>query len=345
MSVRLHLSSPGIEQRGIGSPARVGAPAAPVAASATRPRQEETAPADTGWYAGLAARQARLNREVTGTQQALAWLDTLLPRLRDLARRLGIGNGDGAAPAALAESLDRLRACWERRHAESAGTLDADLEHFPAGDARQSFRIRGFDLAALAAPEAETLVFHPRGVGRRARVVVLAQGDLPEERVRRLGAALAPDGIRVRADESGQLLFSIPESDWPALREQLLVQGGGRRFPAGWPGRVVAEALPGAIDPAQWSVDDAGARQQAFKQASAALIRAEHARNDLATRLAEAGTRIREERGRTDPERMRQAADAFASGLAGETGFRRLATAGACLRGLGRQRVASVLGG
>jgi len=343
MSVRLQSS--GIESRGITTPTRVSAPAATGAAPAPAARMVEQAAADNSWYAGFAARQSELNRDATGTQRALAWLDTLLPRLREVARRLGAPpSSAGAAPPALAASLSELRTHWERRHLDSGGTLDADLQHFPGGDARRNFRIRGFDQAALAAPEAETLVFHPRGVGRRARIVALAEGGEAAERLRQLGAALAPDGVRVVAGESGDLLFSVQESAWPALREQLLVHGGGRRFPSGWPSRVVVEPMPGAIDPAQWSVDDAGSRQQAFRQATAALIRAEHARNDLSARLASSAAQVYAGHEQVAPERMQQVAEAFTAGLGQEAGFRRLATAGACLRGMSRQRVGSVLG-
>ncbi|RRN81019.1 hypothetical protein EIM50_04220 [Pseudoxanthomonas sp. SGD-10] len=343
MSVRLQSS--GIESRGIATPSRVGAPAAVAAAPAPAVRETEASAPDTSWYAGFAARQSELNREATGTQRALAWMDGLLPRLRELARRLSAPAASaGAAPPALEASLAQLRGYWERRPADSGGTVDAELQLFPAGDARQAFRIRGLDQAALAAPEAETLVFHPRGMGRRARVLVLGEGDAPEERLRRLGAVLAPDGLQVAADDAGGLRFSVQESAWPALRGQLLVQGGGRRFPSGWPSRVVAEPLAGAIDPAQWSVDDAGTRQDAFRQASAALIRAEHARNDMAAHLAATAAQVRAGQPQATPAAMRQAADGFAAGLAGDAGFRRLATAGACLRGMSRQRVGSVLG-
>lgn len=343
MSVR--LQSTGVESRGIGTPNRVGAPVPVAAAPAPVQNRTDGTPADTGWYTGFAARQAGLNRDATGVQRALAWLDGLLPRLREMARRLGAPpSSAGAAPPAVAESLADLRAHWAGRHAQSGGTLDADLRYFAEGDARQAFRIRGFDQAALAEAEPETLVFHPRGVGRRARVVALAEGSPPEDRLRQLAAALAPDGVQVVAADSGELRFSVRESAWPALREQLLVQGGGRRFPSGWPSRVVAEPMAGAIDPAQWIVDDAGGRQQAFRQATAALIRAEHARNDLSSKLAAAGSQVYAGHAPASPDRVRQLAASFGNGLAGDSGYRRLATAGACLRGMSRQRVGSVLG-
>src|SRR5690606_41797996 len=126
MSVRLQSS--GIESRGITTPTRVSAPAATGAAPAPAARMVEQAAADNSWYAGFAARQSELNRDATGTQRALAWLDTLLPRLREVARRPGAPpSRAGAAPPAPAARPAAPRPHWARRHLARGRPLHADL--------------------------------------------------------------------------------------------------------------------------------------------------------------------------------------------------------------------------
>lgn len=341
MSVRLLPA--GIERQTVSRSDAVAAPPV-VAGSAPPPRApERRQEGDASWFTGFAARQSRLNQHTTAAQRALAFLEALQPRLRDLGRRLGADPGGAGVPPALGESLEQVRALWAQRHAISGGTLDGELGFFPGGDARQAFRLRGLDRAALALAEGETLTFYPRGMGRPARTLYLAaEGDLPS-RVARLEQSLAPAGIRVRLDADGEPTLSILESAWDGLREQLLVQGGGRRFPSGWPTRVAAEPVPGRIAPAQWQVEDTDGRRETFRQTSATLTVVEQARTDLTRMLAESASTVYAEHRRPGRATLGAAAHAFAAALAEDSGYRRLSTAGACLRGLNRQRVGSVL--
>ncbi len=341
MSVRLLPA--GLERQTVSGTGTVAAPAAvggPAPPPRVAPRREES---DTSWYTGFAARQAQLNQQSTGAQRALAFLDALQPRLRDLGRRLSTETALDGVPAALADSLDQIRDTWTQRHAMSGGTLDADLRHFPDGDARQRFRIRGLDRAALAHPEAETITFYPRGMGRPSRTLFLAADGSVDERLQRLDRALAPAGIRVALDDAGEPALSVLEAAWPTLRDQVLVQGGGRRFPSGWPARVTAEPDRARIAPLDWRLDGAEARRDAFRQTSAAMTVVEEVRTALLRALGDAAAAVYAEHRRPGRATLGAAAHAFAGALAGDSGYRRLATAGACLRGLSRQRVGSVL--
>lgn len=341
MSVRLLPS--GIERQTVSRPDAVAAPSA-IAAPATPPRpQERSQDEDSSWFTGFAARQSQLNRQATAAQRALEFLGRLQPRLRDLGRRLGTDPGGVGVPPALGESLEQVCALWAQRHAISGGTLDADLGFFPEGDARQRFRLRGLDRAALERPEGETLTFHPRGMGRPARTLFLAPDADLASRMQRLEQSLAPAGIRVELEVDGQPTLSILESAWPALRDQLLVQGGGQRFPSGWPARVNAEPIDARIVPTQWRVDDNEGRRETFRQASATLTVVEQVRAELSRTLGESVNAIYAGHHRAGRASLGAAAHAFAASLTEASGYRRLSTAGACLRGLNRQRVGSVL--
>lgn len=342
MSVR--LSPAGIERRSLSASTGVAATTAPAEPRLQGPQAAAEGDPEPGWYAGFAARQSRLNEEVTGAQRALAWLDVLQSRLRELARRLRVDPGAGdSAPPAISDALAGLCEAWLRRHAATGGTLDANLAWCPAGDARQLFRLRGLDAVALAAAEPETLVFHPRGMGRPSRTLSLLAGEAPAPRWQRLAEVMAAAGIDV-LDSDGELRLSVLESAWPLLREQLLVQGGGRRFPSGWPGRAVLEPIAGPIACEQWKVDTRQERQQVFRQVSTLLIQIEHTRAVLSSVLGEGLQVLHGGDEAPDPAAMQATARDFAAILDRPGNFLRLATAGACLRGISRRKVGAVLG-
>ncbi|MCC4596700.1 hypothetical protein NRY95_07830 [Xanthomonas campestris pv. phormiicola] len=342
MSVR--LLPLGIERQGLPTSTTVTAASAAGDRPAVSWTQVADADAERGWDSAFASYQSQLNQQVTGAQRALAYLEQLRLRLRELARRLRIDTSVGEQASALvSESLALVRGQWEQREVASGGTLDADLVYCPAGDARQRFRIHGLDSAALRLPDAERLVFYPRGLGRASRTLSLVAGEAVERRWQRLQDALAPAGIRVQLD-AGEPILSIAERAWPALRDSLLIHGEGWRFPGGWPVQARVQALPGAIVPHAWQVDTRPDRQQAFRQAGAALILLEQTRLQVSSLLADSARTLHADAGFPAVEAMHRLLGGFVTVLERNSGFLRLATAGACMRGMNRRKVGQVLG-
>ncbi|WP_459624923.1 hypothetical protein, partial [Burkholderia sp. 3C] len=253
---------------------------------------------------GFVARQAELNVAVTGAQRAAGFLDTARTRLGELKATLAASAAGRPLPDGMLDaSLARVRAQWNARPAVTGGALDASLAFHAAGDARQSFRLRALDAETLSAGGTEMLTFHPNGLGKACASVTfddeaLAGDGLVDDEVaggatlstavragngpevarqpaaqrahdaiaRRLDRALAPVGIRVACDDANGLTFTTPESNWPAVRDRMMIQGGGKRFPGGRPSRAQADALPAGVDPASWRVDGPAARHATLRE-------------------------------------------------------------------------------
>lgn len=343
--MNVHLSS-----QGIGRPAVTGAGKATLVEAAGTEWARSAAdrmPRHGGaaTRSEFAARQIELNGRVTHAQRSLRFLDQALAGLQDLKLALG-GSiaGHASAQAGLQQRLAEVRAQWQHRHQATGGALGPDLSFHDDGTAQQSFRIGALDMDSLQDERAEVLMVYPRGVGKPSTALVIdGQRRAPREWGRRLDYTLAPAGIQAALDDHGQLSCRMQESRWNELRERLMIQGGGHRFPAGQPARVAAIPAPPAIDPSGWQIGNAAEQRTALRHAVHAIDHLQLVRDSLASALEQAGGAIRADR----RVGARDAAD-IGSSLAGalkQTGdFRRFAAIGAILRGLNEQRVRSAAG-
>jgi hypothetical protein len=294
----------------------------------------------------FAVEQLRLNQQVTGSQRSLAFLDEAAQQLREFKGTLGSSlAGRSADRTEPEDGLRRFAAHWGERHAATGGTLSSDLAYRDDGSASQRFRIRGVDLdALLQSDNAETLSFYPGGAGRPPVSLSIEAG--PHDAitlVRRLDRALAPAGMRAALDSGDMLVFSVPESDWPRLRDHLLIRGGGSRFPGGEPNKAVAEALPGVVEPQRWSVQDQAAQRSTLRRAVQALDQIATARTAVRDALDEASETIRSGAGLEAA--AREAAPALGALLERRGDFQTFSAIGSALRRVSRQGVEALLRG
>lgn len=234
------------------------------------------------------AREPGLQQRVGSLQQGLSYLAGLEGSLQDLKRGLvqSLSQGQRAATG-LDEQLQAVQRQWTQRGLEAGAALDARLSVLPDGEAaRRQFRLRGLDLQSLAQPGSETLRLSLPGQPLGLNVPLDGRGLQPA--LQSLQRALAPVGLRVDS-RGGQLQFSVPETDWPALRDGLGIRGDGKRFPSGQPVRALLETSDEALQPARWQVGDADAQRRSLSQLVQAEQRVVQARQGLERELAVAG--------------------------------------------------------
>ncbi|AJX36005.1 hypothetical protein [Burkholderia oklahomensis] len=217
----------------------------------------------------FAVRQ-RLNAEASGSQQVLDYLGRFAAHLKDLKGALGTrlaGGGDHDVRA----KLDAVSAEWARRHQATGGRLNNLLEAGDAGAAQRSFVVRGLNGRDGRRAEGEMLTFYLSPAGARSATVYVEANLSARDLAARLKQGLAALGVDVRLDAHERIRFSVSESKWSSLEEGLRIRGGGVRFPAGQPQRPALGALPGVIEPSQWSVDDRDALHASLRRAVHAI--------------------------------------------------------------------------
>ena len=292
----------------------------------------------------FAARQEHLNRQVTHAQRSIDFLDQTLTSLQELKTVLsGSVARRSSEKATLEASLVRVQTHWLTRHAATGGALGPDLAFHDDGGAQQNFRIRALDLQALQNERAEILTVYPRGAGKPA-VSMLVDGRYrsDSEWARRIDYALAPTGISAAITDDRELSFTTRENRWPEMREQLMIQGSGCRFPTGRPSRATMEAMSPAIDPLTWQTSDAAQQRSTLRNVVQAVDHIQIVRDGLHRVLTEAGSTIRTDSHALDRDEAAQMATAFDTALEQTGDFQRFTTIGAALRGLNSHRVRSV---
>ena len=243
----------------------------------------------------------------------------------------------------MAARIAKFDALWSERATMAGGMIDAQLAVRPTGDATRTFRVRALDVEQWRSSGAETLTFHPTGVGKQAAAVSFEAAPIDAATfAKRLDRALAATGVRAALAADGQVDFTVAESRWPAVRDQLLVQGGGKRFPGGRPIRAQADAAPEALEPARWQVSDRTGQRAALRDVVRGLDKLMQADRTLRTQLDTAGQRLRNSAG----EAAKQAATASESvsgTLAASSEFNVLSAVTTTLSGLSRARVETLL--
>nr|WP_240702067.1 hypothetical protein [Trinickia terrae] len=153
-------------------------------AAKARTASASRSPSLTGYRRGDAvAAHLRLNQQVTGAQQTLAFLGRATAQLAQVKSAVVAQiSGRAQDEGELAERIAQFDATWKTRSAATEGRLSAQLGYGEAGSARQAFRIRGLDARSSQADKPETLVFHTSAsaapIHAHRRRVVEAAGAL-----------------------------------------------------------------------------------------------------------------------------------------------------------------------
>lgn len=293
----------------------------------------------------FAARHAQLNADVTVAQRALAFVETAAGQLRGLKRAIGMvlsgaeRGGDGAAAL-----IEKFGAFWRDRAVLAGGVLDAQLAVHPAADAVCTFRMRALDVEQWRSGGAETLVFHPAGLGKQP--IAVSFGDAPLDAAafaRELDCALACMGVRAALAVDGQIDFTVAESRWPTVRDHLMVQGGGRRFPGGRPSRAQVDAMPEAVDPARWQVTDRVSQRAALRDVVRALDGLTQADRTLRAHLDTKGQALQGDKNGPAVAQAETDIQSVSDALAESADFKVLSVVTSTLSGLSRRRVEALL--
>lgn len=328
------------------------APAAPRSATgASSAHAPQATPARPALTRGLKDFDLSRQSGVAGAQLSGVYLDRLQQGLQALRQQytaqLSVDPEQPMASAAGADALRAgLKATWAQRARATAGALDAQLRIGEPGQARQDFRIRGLSQATLTSGTREVLTVVTGNAP--APLTATLDPELPASaNLRRLDQALAPVGIRVRADESGEPVFSVPEAEWPRFHDRVLIKGEGRRFPDGQAQAVRTPALPSALGEAVFDAPGHGpaSLREALGRVSVGIAVVQGAQQRAQAALIEQHQGLGQAAGanKTTPERARALAEGFAARLR-EAGFSRYEAVAPTVAGISRERVRSLLG-
>jgi hypothetical protein len=299
----------------------------------------------TGYRRGDAiAAHLRLNQQVTGAQQTLAFLDRASAQLVQVkgavvAQITGKTQDSGEN---LERQIAQFDACWKTRAAATLGRLSGQLGYGEAGSARQAFRIRGLDACSAQSDKPETLVFHV--AGNAAPMIVRFDAEMPADaQVARLNYALAKAGIAAVSDETGRITFSTPEAKWAEMQDTLTITGGGIRFPSGRPNRIRAEAVPGPIAPHGWKIDNDAGLHDTLRQTAGALKQITRLQTALQTKLDRAKQSIASAAGNVEQRWANGYSAQFKDELSSANEFESFALAARAAAHIDANRVRSLL--
>ncbi|MDR7051421.1 hypothetical protein J2X54_003908 [Duganella sp. 3397] len=281
-----------------------------------------------------------LQRDISGAQQALDFLEQSAGQLRslkaDLSARLA---NRQRADGNLESNVRQFGNTWRSRSVASGGTLDSQL-NFSNENTRTRFTVRGMNVANLRQGGREVLALSLGG--QNLRSVVLEPGMNDQQIALRFDDALAPAGVRVKLAEDGQLEFSAAENEFAAIRDSLAVQGNGQRFPAGQLNRLRAEPETPVIEPDTWQTSDAEGLRATLQQVLQALAQVEKSIASVRSALGQANARVSSTAPNISTEGMELVADKFVD-TAQQPGYQSLLSITSALSGISRERVVSLL--
>ena len=165
----------------------------------------------------------QLNQQLTAVQQAdsyLAKTETQLLQLRQSTAR----GGDASAQA------QALQTHLARRTQLSGGTVDRHMTASLEQKSTVNFTLPGSE-KLLSQSGGETLVFSLGGRQREMVAVALPEDATPRQTLIKLNVGLGRLGIHA-TQAGGQLTFSVDESRWERVSQQLTVRGEGKHYPA-----------------------------------------------------------------------------------------------------------------
>lgn len=290
-------------------------------------------------------REPGLQQRLGELQQGLAYTEQLGSALQGLKTSISqaLVRGQEGADAALQARRDQVQSLWQQRSAASAGQLDGQLQGVAEGEsARQNFRIRGLDVNALSQGGSETLRLALPGQQRA--ITVPLDGSGLQRQLQSLQRALAPTDLQLEAQD-GELAFSVPESQWPALRDGLSLRGDGKRFPSGQMVRAVLEPQAQALNPTAWQLDQPEGQRQALSQLLKAQERLRSSQAGMAAELAQTGSLTSSATGSEAAARVQAFADGFAAQAdVSALDYEQLSQLVPALVGLRRSQVQQLLG-
>jgi hypothetical protein len=322
---------------GAAAPARL-APARPTELAAANPGAVAAPDAAAAPLRGKGTSvDGALQTRVASAQQAVDYLSRVATQLEVLKGELTakLTGARSAAQGASRQQLDaqirQLAATLNARRQNAGGSVDANLDYSDR-PAVQRFRIRGLDLASLQQAAPQALAFSVGGVGGPQLAVTIQPNQSSDAIAATLDRALAPLGVRVGLDDGGELVFSTPESNWPAVRDSIAVSGRGK---------VSADEAPASPAPQQWDTGTLDHLRQSLRDVVQALERVRRSQDAASNALSAATVQVAATQ--TPPPQVELAAQDFASAAA-STDYDSLLALSSALVGVSRERVLALLG-
>lgn len=324
--------------RGKGATALVPARASGAAAGAA----ESTAAASSAKPAALRRSSARIDSGlqdgVARAQQALDYLERVASQLENLKGELTAklasssrgGNAGNSRPQ-LDNQVRQLARALAARKSEGGGGIDSDLK-FTSQPSTQRFRIRALDIDTLQQNAPQTIAFSIGSAGGPQLSATVTGDQTNEQLARAIDRAMAPLGVRAGLD-GGALVFSTPESNWPAVKDSIAVSGIGR---------VAAEEVQPSLAPQQWNTGaGSDALRQSLREVVQALERVHRSQSAASSALSSANVDVAQ--AQTPPPEVDLAAEDFAAAAA-STDYESLLALSSALVGVSRERVLALLG-
>lgn len=345
MQIAQRTSSSGIAAPSAGKSSSTGKVDSTGQAGASAAPEQASAPGAPAPVArrGLSNWDQPLQRDISGAQQAVDFLEQSAAQLRalkaELSAKLASRQGrDGQVEARVRQFSDT----WRNRQEASGGTLDSQLS-YSSNESQQRFKVRGMTMGNLRHGARETLAIAVGNGAQGLRSVQLEPGLSDEEIIGRFNQALAPVNISVSLADNGDLEFTTPESNWTNVRDTMAIQGGGIRYPTGQLNRVRTEAEPPVITPDHWHTNDADMIRQTLQQVIQALAHVEAALSKVNLALADASQRATSAMPEVSAAGMDQAAQNFVT-TANQPSYSSLLSLTSALTGINRERVMALLG-
>jgi hypothetical protein len=283
-----------------------------------------------------------LQDQVARAQQALDYLDQVQGQLEalkgELTSRLAGTRGaarqqaDSQANSQLGVQVRQLASTLAARKKNAGGGVDSNLQ-FTGKPATQRFRIRGLDLDTLRSGGPQSLAFSVGGNGGPQLSVEIDPGMSDDEIAAAIDRAMAPMGVRAGLDGQRGLVFSTPESNWPAVKDSIAISGRGR---------VATEEVAPELAPQQWPPNGNGDSLRAsLREVVQALERVRRSRDAASNALSAATVQMTQ--ATTPPPEAAEAAQEFAS-TAANPDYESLLSLTSALVGVSRERVLALLG-
>lgn len=327
LDTRARVSAPVVRSRAATNTSETGATGKPAAGSAAAPLRSNATSV-----------VGALQDQVARAQQALDYLDQVQGQLEAVKGALSTKLA-GARSAVrqqndsqLGATVRQLAATLAARQKNAGGGVDGNL-NFTGNPATQRFRIRGLDLASLRSAGPQSLAFSVGGNGGPQLSVSIGPDQTDDEIAAAIDRAMAPMGVRAGLDGQGGLVFSTPESNWPAVKDSIAISGRGR---------VATDEVPPALAPQQWPADSTGdALRSSLREVVQALERVRRSRDAASNALSAATVEMTQ--ATTPPPEAQDAARQFAS-TATNPDYESLLSLTSALVGVSRERVLALLG-
>lgn len=235
-------------------PSAAASPSAPVSVAASTHPLRGPVGEKAARPATFSPWDGELHAKVAAAQLSKAYLGQLSADLNTLKSGYSENLADPASADQrepdLAAARQSLKARWRQRAASTGAAIDPQLRYQGHGAARQTFRIRGIDAAALSQGAREVFsIGLPSNLAGPLTVTIDPEQGM-DSNLRRLDHALASAGVRVHIDGHGEPAFSAPEATWDKVQDRITIKGEGHRFADGVAQRVRTHAEAPALPPA-----------------------------------------------------------------------------------------------